>query len=260
MVIFFDIDGTIIDDATQIIPESTVEAVRLLRANGHLPVVNTGRPFGHIDPRVREMDFGGWICGCGMEILVDGVTLYSDYPSEEICHEVVRAGEECGMQLLAEGRTDVLYDHSLPPDSWPAQEGARMRSKGFQVLDLRKHRDRGFMKFVTFDAPGCQRQRFIRAMAPWFDAIDRGGTMLEFVKTGNSKARGMERLMERLGIPREDSFAIGDSTNDLPMFRAAGTAIALGGGMEELKREADYITAPVDHDGIFLALRHYGLI
>ena len=51
MVVFFDIDGTVVDNDTQIIPESTVEAVRLLRKNGHLPVVNTGRPYGHVDPR-----------------------------------------------------------------------------------------------------------------------------------------------------------------------------------------------------------------
>ena len=80
MVVFFDIDGTIVDDATQIIPESAVEAIGALRRNGHLPVVNTGRPFGHIDPRVRAMDFGGWICGCGMEVILNGEFVYQDYP------------------------------------------------------------------------------------------------------------------------------------------------------------------------------------
>ena len=44
MVIFFDIDGTIVDDGTQIIPQSTIESVKKLRALGHIPVVNTGRP------------------------------------------------------------------------------------------------------------------------------------------------------------------------------------------------------------------------
>ena len=44
MVVFFDIDGTVVDNDTQIIPDSTVEAIRLLRENGHLSVVNTGRP------------------------------------------------------------------------------------------------------------------------------------------------------------------------------------------------------------------------
>ena len=52
MVVFFDIDGTIVDNETQIIPDSTVEAIRLLKQNGHIPVVNTGRPYGQVDPRI----------------------------------------------------------------------------------------------------------------------------------------------------------------------------------------------------------------
>ena len=72
MVVFFDLDGTVIDNESQIIPDSAVEAIRLLRKNGHLPIVNTGRPIGHVDPRVREMDFSGWICACGMELLLNG--------------------------------------------------------------------------------------------------------------------------------------------------------------------------------------------
>ena len=32
-IVFFDIDGTIVDGATHTIPESTVEAIRRLRAN-----------------------------------------------------------------------------------------------------------------------------------------------------------------------------------------------------------------------------------
>ena len=59
MVVFFDIDGTVVDEETQLIPESTVRAVEKLRENGHIAVVNTGRPLSHIDPRVRQLDFSG---------------------------------------------------------------------------------------------------------------------------------------------------------------------------------------------------------
>ena len=70
-VIFFDIDGTLIDNDTQVIPQSAIDAVKQLRAKGHIPVVNTGRPFAQIDPRIRAMDFSAWICSCGMEILLE---------------------------------------------------------------------------------------------------------------------------------------------------------------------------------------------
>ena len=85
MVVFFDIDGTIIDEQTQSIPESAVRAIRRLRENGHIPVVNTGRPYTHIDPRVREMAFAGWVCGCGMEVLLDGKWIVREMPLTEKC-------------------------------------------------------------------------------------------------------------------------------------------------------------------------------
>ena len=40
--VFFDIDGTIWDD-DMVIPESTLEAVAALKANGHLAFICTGR-------------------------------------------------------------------------------------------------------------------------------------------------------------------------------------------------------------------------
>ena len=46
----------------------------------------------------------------------------------------------------------------------------------------------------------------------------------------------------------------------LPMFAMAGTTICLGDGVESVKAAADYVTDPVLGDGVFNALRHYGLI
>ena len=84
--------------------------------------------------------------------------------------------------------------------------------------------------------------------------------MIELVMKGCSKAGGMEALLHHLGVEKNDSMAIGDSTNDLPMFAVAGHTVCLGGGMEELKAEAEYITDTVMNDGIEKALLHFGLI
>ena len=84
--------------------------------------------------------------------------------------------------------------------------------------------------------------------------------MIEYCKRGNTKARGMEMLLQTLGTPKEETFAIGDSENDLTMFAVAGTTICMGDGMEKLKAAATYVTDAVLEDGIFNALRHFGLI
>ena len=260
MVVFFDIDGTVIDYDTQIIPDSTVEAIRLLRKNGHLPVVNTGRPIGHLNPRVRELDFCGWICSCGMELLLDGELIYQDYPSQEECRYILDLARRCRMAIQTEGEDSLLFDAELPYHAMGHREAERLGKQGLRVKPLQEEKDPRFIKFVTYDTPGCQRQAFLDGVAAYFEPTFRANTMIEFVKKGHTKAEGMERFLKQLNIPKEETFAIGDSENDLPMFAVAGTTICMGDGVEAVKQQVDYVTDAVLEDGIFNALRHFNLI
>jgi len=261
MVVFFDIDGTLIDDATQIIPDSARRAVEQLGKNVHLAVINTGRPYAHIDPRIREMPFRGWVCGCGMEIMLDGTWLTRRLPEEALCRWVVELVRRTRMQVVYESREGAIWlDGELSRHSFIAREAEAMAKKGFSVGQIDDLPWPEFMKLVTFDGPDSRREEFIREISPYFGCIDRGSTMLEIVLGDCSKAGGMQALLTHLGVDRGDSLAIGDSTNDLPMFSVAGHCVCMGGGMQQLKEKAEYITASVLDDGIEKALRHYGLI
>lgn len=261
MVVFFDIDGTIVDEETQAIPESTIRAVEQLKKNGHIAVVNTGRPFAHIDPRVRAMDFSGWVCSCGMELWLNGTCVRRDFPSLELCCYVRDSVRECGMDVLYETVDGaILTDH--PHSSHPVAvlEVDRMRAKGFAISQIDDRIDPTFVKGMAYGAPNCDREEFLRRMEPYFTCIDRGNTLIEFVLKGCSKAGGMKDLLTILNCPREQTLAIGDSTNDLTMFAAAGHTVCMGGGAAEVKAAVEYVTANVMDDGIEKALRHFGLI
>ena len=54
-LVFFDIDGTLIDGPTHQIPHSAVEAIRKLRENGHLAFINTGRVFCNVTDQLILM-------------------------------------------------------------------------------------------------------------------------------------------------------------------------------------------------------------
>ena len=84
--------------------------------------------------------------------------------------------------------------------------------------------------------------------------------MYELVLKGFTKAAGMQRILEHLGAALQDTCAIGDSTNDIPMFRFAAHSACLGGGSEPARQAAEFVTAPVLEDGIEKALVHFGLI
>lgn len=74
--VFFDIDGTLWDEHF-VIPESTKEAIRKLRENGHLAFLCSGRTRAFIqDERLLALGFDGIVAGCGTWIEMDGKTLF----------------------------------------------------------------------------------------------------------------------------------------------------------------------------------------
>ena len=260
MVVFFDIDGTIVDDASQVIPESAVRAIAQLRRNGHLPVVNTGRPYSHIDPRIRAMDFGAYIGACGMEILLEDQWISRCQPDDALCLLTRDAARECNMQIAYEADGSAIFldgPWSIHPSA--VKESGIMRQKGFRVEELEEQPKPQFVKFVTYTWEESRKEEFFRRMAPHYEIIERI-TLQEYVLKGCSKAGGMLKLMEHLGVNSRDTLAIGDSTNDLPMFEVAAHTVCMGDGMEALKEKAEYITAPVLEDGLEKALKHFGLI
>lgn len=74
-----------------------------------------------------------------------------------------------------------------------------------------------------------------------------------------NKFHGAEALRSLLKIPIEQTLAIGDGDNDLPLFANAGLKIAMGNATPGLKAQADHIVADVGHDGFAEAMHRFVL-
>jgi hydroxymethylpyrimidine pyrophosphatase-like HAD family hydrolase len=75
-----------------------------------------------------------------------------------------------------------------------------------------------------------------------------------------SKAYGIQKLMQSLGIDSSEAVAFGDGLNDVEMISHVGMGIAMGNGADKLKQVADFVARHVDEDGIEYGLKHLGLI
>jgi hydroxymethylpyrimidine pyrophosphatase-like HAD family hydrolase len=58
-------------------------------------------------------------------------------------------------------------------------------------------------------------------------------------------------------VPRDEIATIGDSQNDVPMFRRSGLSIAMGNASDEVKAEAGLTTASNDMDGFAQAMERF---
>ncbi|MBQ9906105.1 MAG: HAD family hydrolase [Oscillospiraceae bacterium] len=258
-IMFFDIDGTLMEDSpTHFVPESTPAALRRARNAGHLLFVNTGRPLVNVDEDVRVLGFDGYICGCGTYIECSGKELFYHTVPRALCIETAALIRSCGASPLYERRDAFFFDPKARnlPFIENIREMFRMQKKNVRrnVSDD----DFSFDKFVIAYDEQTDLERFRQGIAPHFTFIDRGWGFAEMVPLPFSKKTGIEFVLNHYGLRREDAYAIGDSLNDLPMFEGCGTSAAMGNGEKQLIAYADYVTADLWHDGVAQALEHFG--
>jgi hydroxymethylpyrimidine pyrophosphatase-like HAD family hydrolase len=81
----------------------------------------------------------------------------------------------------------------------------------------------------------------------------------EGIISNASKQSGMEVMLKAVGISRENSIGIGDSSNDIDMIRFAGIGVAMGNACDELKQLAAYTTSDCEHGGVGAAIQRWSL-
>ncbi len=260
-VIFFDIDGTLISEKTGEVPESAVEAIHKAQKNGHLAVINTGRTFRllHIKEmeKVLEIGFDAFICGCGTRIIYRGETLFHRSVEEDMARKVVNALKKYKINGILEGDRDLFMDKSGTkcPEKWQIFNDLYLEvSKSWDSPEV------SMDKLYTMVNPESDLDGFRKELEGDFDFIDRERGFYEIVPHGCTKASGIQKLIDHLGISLADTISIGDSNNDLPMLTYTAVSIAMGRHSEGLQDKVDYITKTVEEDGIYHALSHYGLI
>ena len=254
-IVFFDIDGTLVDDATRIFPQSAKDAIADLRAKGHLAVISTGRPYTHIDPAVMTIPWDGCVSSCGQEVLAEGKLLYRSVPSPEQCARIRDLIRKCAMGGFYETDYGYCLDGNKPLPQEALLEAERIQKNGLRVDYDPDREDFAFQKFIAYALPGCDRQRFWQEASRDFNLIDRGGGMIEVVFARNTKATGIARILEHFGLAGEDAAAFGDSTNDLAMFACVKTPIAMDGSPGAVQEKAVYVTDTVLEDGIAKGLK-----
>lgn len=259
-VLFFDVDGTLVtEDERSIIPESTKRAIAQARRNGHLTFINTGRTALNLSDEVKELGFDGYLCGCGTYIEYNGDVLLYNKLEQGFCRKIVDILRKYHAAPVFERRDCLFFDEESAEN-----KGIKYFKEIFLSQNIRTDRtindkDFSFDKFVFWTDENTDTKSIIKEIENDFMVIDRGDGFFENVPKGFTKATAINVLIERLGIPLENAYAIGDSPNDLPMLTAVSNSIAMGGA-EKIYPYVSFITKPIEEDGIEYALQHFGII
>lgn len=258
-IIFFDIDGTLLSETTHIVPESTKLALKKAKDNGHLLFINTGRASSNIDSDIKDLNFDGYVCGCGTYIEFKNKELFSKTLDKAFSKELVKNIRECKLDGIIESRNATYYDDFIYDPEVKDIKNRHTLKNGHSIRTFDDD-DIDCDKFVIWYNSESNFNKFYNLYKNDFEFIHRDTNFYEVVPKGFSKASGIEFLINKIGIPFDNTYAIGDSTNDLSMLKYVKNSIAMGNSSPVLFDLVSYVTTDIDEDGIYNALKHYSLI
>ncbi len=269
-LIFFDIDGTILDNEEQVVPLSTIETIKELRKAGHQCFICTGRCRDIWPKEILDIGFDGVVGGCGTHIIYHDEELLHHTLSDELKREIADDLVNFHIDGVLEGSAHS-YFHREP---WmptvvgffktprPKRDIGKKVSPEFEAgrIEFLDAENLDFDKMALwFDKTG-DMDGFKEKYEDRFDFIKRDPTFYEIVPKGFSKATGIDFVCRHLGVDKKYTMGFGDSTNDLPMLEYTEISVAMGDGNPDIFDRVDYVTDAVMKDGIAKAIRHYGLL
>ena len=201
--VFFDIDRTIWNWKNEI-PESTVSAIRGLRANGHLAFLCTGRARGYIrHPDLLGIGFDGIVSGCGTMIEYQGETVFYHELERPLVEWTVRTVRKHGFRPILEGKRHLYlelddFENDLYGRKLITEMGDDLRS-----IDAEWGRWEVSKLSCTTDTP--EREACFEELSEYYDFLIHDPTVAEIVPKGFDKATGMRDVCGMIGVDMADT-------------------------------------------------------
>ncbi|MDO6227858.1 bifunctional Cof-type HAD-IIB family hydrolase/peptidylprolyl isomerase [Streptococcus infantis] len=254
-IIFFDIDDTLRNSKTGFIPSTIPTVFKQLREKGILTGIATGRGIFGVVSEIKALkpDFFVTLNGAYIEDK-KGNVIYSNKIAKDKVEEYITWTKEVGIdyglvgshaaklsrrtEMISQAIDPIYPDLEVDPDFYQKEDIYQMWTFEDQGDDL---------KLPDTLASTLRMVRWHRNSS-------------DVVPLNGSKAAGVAKVVEHLGLKPENVMVFGDGLNDLELFDYAGISVAMGISHDKIKEKADYITKTLEEDGIFNALEGFGMV
>lgn len=253
-IVFFDIDGTILNE-DKVIPESTKTAIRLLQEKGIHTVIATGRVPKMFYWILKELNIDSYVAMNGQYVVFEGQEIYSNPIDSDILQSLSAMTASNGHALAYCSHVDYKVTEKNHPYIESSFDSLMM---AYPDVDPAY-----FKQFSIFQGHLYCEGHFEQTYAeryPQFSFVKWHEYAYDILPKGASKAVGIQKLIETLGIKKEHTYAFGDGLNDLEMLSTVGTGVAMGNAVPEAKAAADIVTTSNCNDGILRGLIQLGLL
>jgi len=253
-IIFFDIDGTLVDPATGNIPEKTCEALNRLHENGILLCIATGRPSASL-PDFDNLHFDAFCTFNGSLCYTETEILHSNPLSPNDVKQILKNAAEIGRPV------SVAVRNRLAANGIDADLADYYRLAGLN-LTVADDFELVCREDVYQIMLGCRESDYASVIrgaegaklaVSWERAAD-------VIPASSGKGASLGKILAHFHLDASQALAFGDSYNDIEMLQAVGTGVAMGNAPAVLKSIADDVCGHVSEDGIYHYCVHCGLI
>ncbi|MDD7113808.1 MAG: Cof-type HAD-IIB family hydrolase [Lachnospiraceae bacterium] len=253
-IIFFDIDGTLIDIERKVISEKMIETLQRLKERNIILCIATGRSPVMV-PKFDGVDFDAFITFNGSYSFNQKEVIYKiPIPTEDV-HKIIENAAAIHRPVAlatttrtaANGRDKDLVDYyAIAKNKVIVAEDFDQvaEEEVYQIMaGSRKEEYSDMLKNVEY----------ARITAWWDRAVD-------IIPADSGKGTAVAKILEYYHLDKSQAMAFGDGNNDLEMLQAVGHGIAMGNGSSELKEIAEDVCGHVAEDGIYHYCVEKGLI
>lgn len=255
-IIVLDLDGTLTNSKKEITPKTKRALIRVQEA-GKKVVLASGRPTGGIVGLAKELQmerFGGYILAFNgariMNCATQEVVYNRTIPMElvaPICHEALALD----LGIVTYTQEEILLGNGI--DQYCELESRINHMPMREEPDLASAVTEPVNKFLLTGPEDriLAAQEHMRGRFGWELNIFRSEPFfLELMPQSVDKAFSLGRLLEQIGMSREEMICCGDGYNDKSMIQFAGLGVAMANAQQEIKDVADYMTLSNEEDGI----------
>jgi Cof subfamily protein (haloacid dehalogenase superfamily) len=215
-------------------------------------VACTGRPYPGALPWVERLGLETPIvCYQGAQVrALDGEMLLDDGIEHDLAMEVIRFARERDLHIQAYSDDKLLVERDRPE----AHEYADHAGMPINVVkDLDEAMGPTTPKLVIVASRDVMETALPEVRRRWQGRLNAATSMptyLEFTTIESDKAQALAFLCRQLGIPQEQTVAVGDGRNDVSMISWAGLGVAVEGSEPEVIAAADRTVPGPGHGGI----------
>lgn len=251
-LVFLDLDGTLLHQGDP--APGAIEAVKALKANGHIVAIATGRSPRLLYDKDKLFDTDYLVLANGGFVSHGKKVIYEKYIPNTTVKRLMDFVDDIKADLVVEyfDRYVAYRKDTEIPDQF---------SDIFNIerpaLDPVYYPDEKVFCMVVFKTDDAIK---MQSAFPELQFNLSNAIGYDVNIKGDLKADGVRALIDYLDYNEEEVYAVGDGHNDITMIKAVRHGIAMGNGNDALKQVAEYVTTDVNDYGVYNAMKHYGLI